>query len=252
MEMILKGISYKKKLKDINLALVSGHITGLVGKDVDSLIDIINFDISDYKGKIKVDEGIKSIYISSLDNFFYMDTVKEEFKFIYKVLNIKKNNIRQEALEWFYKLDMDESLYDREVSTLSESEKYLIKIVIALSINTDIIIFKNIFNGLDLKYRKKIKELIQKLKKDKIIVINDSDINVIYDICDTVHILKNGKIVISGDNEKVYQNVKKLYDLKLEVPYLTDIVYKAKNKKGIKLMFRKDVRDVMKDIYRNV
>ena len=252
MEMILKGLSYKKALKDINLALVSGHIIGLVGKDSDSLIDIIRFSILDYDGKVKVDKNIKSILVSSKDDLFYMDTVKEEFKFIYKVLNIKKDNIRQEALEWFYKLDMDEALYDRRICTLSRSEKYLIKLVIALSLNTDIIIFNNIFDGLDLKYRKKVKELIQKLKKDKIIIVNDSDVNVIYDICDTVHILKNGKIVISGDVEKVYQNVKKLYDLKLDVPYLTDIVYKAKNKKGIKLMFRKDVRDVMKDIYRNV
>ena len=69
---------------------------------------------------------------------------------------------------------------------------------------------------------------------------------------DYVYILKNEKLVLFGSTDDVFTDVKRLNMLKIDVPYLNDIVYRVKQKKGIKLPYRKDVRDTMKDIYRNV
>lgn len=251
MEIVLKNVSYQKYLKDININFSSGLIYGLTGKNSDVLFHVIGSEIPNYKGDIIADKKVTSTIISSFDTLFYTNTVKDEFKFIAKVNNYKNNNIKQSVIEMFYKLDIDEGLFNREIYSLSRSEKYLIKIILGLFIDPDIIIFDHIFDFLDIKYRKKLKLLLKNLKKDKVIIIND-DANVLYDIVDYIYIMKNSKIVLYGNINDVYQDVEKLENLKIEIPDLCNITYKAKKIKNIKLFYRKDVRDTMKDIYRNV
>ena len=252
MEIVLNNVSYQKYIKDVSIDFHSGIIYGLTGKNSSFLFRIIGNDINDYKGDIVSDTKVKSVIISSFDDVFYTTTVKEEFEFIPRVNHCRNNNIKQEVIEIFYKLNLDESLYNRKINSLSKSERVLIKISLAIILDPNIIIFDHIFDGLDLKFRKKLKELLNKIKKDKIIIINDSDSNILYDITDYIYIVKNATIVLSGFTNDVYTNVEQLNKLKIEVPYLSDIAYKAKKNKNIKLFYRKDVRDTMKDIYRNV
>lgn len=252
MEIVLNKVCYKDELRDISINFHSGLIYGLTGKNGDLLSQIIGGSINEYRGEIVSDTKVKSAMISRFDDIFYTSTVKDEFKFIIKANGVKISNIRQAVIEIFYKLSIDESLYERKISSLSRSEKYLIKIALAVIINPNIVIFDHIFDSLDLKYRKKIKELLNAFKEDRIIVINDNDPNILYDITQYVYILKNSSIVLEGQTDDVYTNVDKLMKLKIEIPYLSDIAYKAKKKKDIRLFYRKDVRDTMKDIYRNV
>lgn len=251
MEIVLKSLSYMKYLKDINITLNNGNIYGIYGKNSNILGEIINNDIEDYKGEISKDNNTNISYIVSSDDIFYTNTVKDEFEFICGIKG-ENNNIKQNVIELFYLLDIDEELYYRKIYDLSRSEKYLIKIVLGLITNPNVIIFNNIFNGLDLKYRKKLIALIEKLSKDSIVILIDDDSNILYSFTNYIYIIKDGGIAVNGKTENIYKDVEKLIKLKIEVPYLCDIVYKAKKKKGIKLNFRKDVRDTMKDIYRNV
>lgn len=252
MEIVLNKVCYKDALKDISINFHSGLVYGLNGVNSDLLGQIIGGTINDYKGEIVSDTKVKSVVVLQYDDFFYTSTVKDEFKFITKANGVKISNIKQAVVELFYKLDIDEELYDRKITSLSRSEKYLIRIALALIIDSNIIVFDHIFDCLDLKGRKKIKELLNTLKQEKIIIINDSDSNILYNNTQYVYILKNSSIVLFGETDDIYTNVDKLIKLKIGIPYLSDIAYKAKKKKNIRLFYRKDVRDTMKDIYRNV
>lgn len=252
MEIVLNNISYQKHLKDVGISFQSGLIYGLTGKNSCFLFKIIGNDIKDYKGEITSDTKVKSIIVSSFDDVFCTNTVKDEFEFIMQINHCRSNNIKQDVTEIFYKLTLDEDLYNRKINSLSRSEKYLIKIALALIINPNVIIFDHIFDSVDLKFRKKIKELLKELKKNKIVIVNDNDPNILYDVTDYIYVIKNSKVVLFGNTNDVYTNVEQLNKFKIEVPYLSDISYKAKKNKNIKLFYRKDVRDTMKDIYRNV
>lgn len=252
MEIILNDVGYLKYLKDININFISNNIYGITGKNYNYLIQIINGDINRYAGQIVADKRIKTSLISSSDNLFYTTTVKEELNFIFKNNCHGKINYKQQAVEIFYQFDLDDSFFNRSIQTLSKSERYLFKITLGLIIDPDILIFNHIFDGLDRKYRKKIIDLLHKLKKDKIIIVGDSDVDILYDITDYMYILSNNKIVLTGKTDNIYQNVVTLKKLKVDVPCLSDLTYLAKMKKNVKLFYRKDIRDVMKDIYRNV
>lgn len=252
MEIVLNKVSYQDCLKDININLSSGVVYGLTGQNSDLLGKIIGGIINNYKGEVVSDTKVKNVVISGYDMNFCTQSVKDEFKFIARLHSVKNHNIKQLATEIFYKLGIDEGLYERMIVSLSRSEKFLIKIALGVIINPNIVVFEHVFDNLDLKSRKKLKEFLNTFKEDKIIVINDSDSNILYDITGYVYILKNSKVVLHGVTDELYIDVEKLIKLKVEIPYLSDIAYKAKKKKNIRLFYRKDVRDTMKDIYRNV
>ena len=250
MEIELKNVSYNKYLKNINIKFKTGEVYGIVGKNSLYIKDILLENINNYKGEI-IRDASSILYIDSSDDIFFTTTVKDEIKFACQVKELNINNIKQETIELFYKLGINEDLYNRNIYDLSRSEKYLLKIVIGFISNSNVIVFKDIFNTLDLRYRKKLKTFIDGSVKDKIIIIFGEDVDIMYDLVNYIYIIKDSNVVISGNIDKVYQNEKELTKYKVLIPSLCDIVFKAK-KKGKKLAFRKDVRDTMKDIYRNV
>ena len=245
------NVSYLKYLKGVNATFINGRVYGICGKNSNLLGNILNSDIVGYSGEVFKESSIRISYIVSSDITFYTNTVKDEFELISEG-DERIDNIKQIVVELFYKLGLNEELYYRKIYDLSRSEKYLIKIVLGMISNPNVIIFNNIFSSLDLRYRKKIMSIVGSFVKDNIVILIDDDVNVLYSLTDYIYVIKSGTIIIDGETEKVYKNVEKFFKLKIEVPYLCDIVYKAENKKGVKLKFRKDVRDTMKDIYRNV
>ena len=60
------------------------------------------------------------------------------------------------------------------------------------------------------------------------------------------------KVLKSGNSKDILNDVKFLIDNNIEPPYLSKLTYLAKEKKGIKLFYQNDVRDVMKDVYKHV
>ena len=59
-------------------------------------------------------------------------------------------------------------------------------------------------------------------------------------------------VIIDDETTKVFQDIELLEDNTFEVPKILEITYLAKNKKGIKIDYHKDVRDIIKDIYKHV
>lgn len=115
-----------------------------------------------------------------------------------------------------------------------------------------IYVFNNIFDFLDKKNIKDILDLMSLLKqKNKIIIVNDNNIDNIY--------MNFGKIMLLDSNNFRFGYTKDLLTDKdildeygIQMPSLVEITYYAKENKNIKLFFHKDVRDIMKDIYKHV
>ena len=94
-----------------------------------------------------------------------------------------------------------------------------------------------------------IKLLKDRYKKTIIIASNDSDL--LYELTDDLIIIKKNRIIAADETTKIYQDVDFLTYNEIEVPNLVRFTYLAKRKK-VKLSYHKDIRDLIKDVYKHV
>ena len=64
--------------------------------------------------------------------------------------------------------------------------------------------------------------------------------------------IKNNQVVLEGKTTEVYQKVEVLKKQKLSIPEIIEFTYLAKKKKEVKIDYHKDIRDIIKDIYKHV
>ena len=207
-----------------------------------SIISIQSLD------EIILNNLIKDYNVITIDNknlFFVGDTVLNEINLFnkYPELNIIYDAIRI--------LDLPVDFLDKKTSLLTNTEKMYLNILRNISKIEGMILFKNIFLGFDLNNQKKIIKLINYIKNNYIVFITSDDVNVLYKIAD-YSIINSSKVIRYDKTDNIYTNVQELLKLNLEVPTLSYITYKAKEDKNVKLFYSKDVRDIIKDIYKHV
>jgi len=71
-------------------------------------------------------------------------------------------------------------------------------------------------------------------------------------LSDYVYLFNNGKILLEGDKYEVLTNTKILKQNNLNKPKLIEFVDLVENKKNVKIGYRDDINDLMKDVYRYV
>ncbi len=218
--------SYVKKIIEINNSIIS------IQSDNDKLINNL---IEDYK----------PVVIDNSNIFFLGETVLDEISLYnkYPELEIVNDVIKI--------LNLNSDFLDKEIKELSTTEKIYLNLLRNISKTNDIILFKNIFLGLDLNNQKKYINIINYLKEKFIVFILSDDVNVLYKLADFSIILSKRSFKYD-DCEKIYTNVKELIKMNMDIPDLSYITYKAKEDKNIKLFYSKDVRDIIKDIYKHV
>ena len=142
---------------------------------------------------------------------------------------------------------------NRNVITLSESEKKLLQIAISLLSNPDILVFEEPFLKLDLKNQKKLMLFFQKIKDkfNKTIIFITNNSNILYKYADYIVIIKNNKAIVEG-TKKVLEDVQNLKKNDILVPEIVLFTYKAKEKYNVKIDYHNDIRDIIKDIYKHV
>ncbi|MBQ7137006.1 MAG: hypothetical protein IJO43_03430 [Bacilli bacterium] len=257
MEIRFENVFYKNKLENINLKLNNDKINGIY--NYNSFIKLMNNPKLLEKGNIFIDDKVyknfdpKIISIVDKDKGFYTSKVIDEIYFYSKIRNYKSTTIKQDIICWLKEFGLDESILKRIPHSLSQTEKYFIKIICNLIYKPKIIIFKDIMNGMDYNNRKLIKKIINKLNEEGILIIVTSmDSNILYDLTEELFIFDRKKLLISGNTNDIYTDIEKLNNSKVDIPVFSRLTYKANKEKGVNLFYRKDVRDVIKDVYKNV
>lgn len=262
MGLILENIKYKEYLSDITYDFLDGNISGIYGNNSSYIIDIINGDITDYEGNLKYDDNVMdsdyyklnpaTVALIESKPFFYTDLVSDEFRFNLDFRNCDLDILEDKQKELLNLVGLDESILSRNIHTLSSSEKYLLQVAISLVYSPEIIIFKDVFNGLDRNSKKKVMMIIKNLKEDKKnIIVTSNDTNILYELVDEVLLLDGNLIYKSGSSDKIFTSTELMKENVIPMPYITKVTYLAKNKK-VKLSYHKDVRDIIKDIYKHV
>ena len=79
-----------------------------------------------------------------------------------------------------------------------------------------------------------------------------SDIRFVLKLTDNYLLLKKGKIISLGNKKDLLSNGDKIKRAGIEIPKIIDFINTVKKKKDINLELTLDIKELMKDVYRNV
>ena len=199
-----------KALKGISFDIKKGEIVGFLGPNgagKTTTMKILTRYMSASGGSAKIfshDCSEKSLYIRSKigylpeNNPLYLDmTVFEYLKYIASLHNVPN----KELLKRIKEVVMDCSLMDKideSIHNLSKGYRQRVGLASALVHDPDILILDEPTAGLDPNQRMEIRNLIQKLGKEKTVIICSHLLNEVELTCNRIIIINAGEIVASG------------------------------------------------------
>jgi len=269
-----RGTEFEKSiLKDINLDLNKGKVHAIIGKSGSgktTILELIDGLIVPTSGSIAVgnyhleNNGIPKninnmrvkvgLIFQIPEEQFFCKTVKQEIEFGMNCFHYKTSTIEKRVLDALKMVGLDETYLDRDPFSLSYGEMRSIAIASVLAFNPKVILFDEPTMGLDSASKKNLIRLIKLLKnrylKNIIIVSHDTDF--LLKVADTVHVLEDGKIALTGSKYEVLSNASLLKKNNIIVPKLIEFSNLVTKKKGVKIGYRDEINDLIKDIYRYV
>lgn len=218
---MLKSNYFKIKIKE-------NKIIGVMGPNYDRFLVSIKGDNISYIGKI--------------DNFYTNKVIDEinlyerDFKVINYYLNI---------------LMLNNEFLDKKISNLSSGERHLLRYIIGFVQNKKIIVIDEPFLDLDYEWKKRIIVLLRDIIKDKTVIVGSFNSDIIYSLVSIV--------LLIGDNNYFYGDVKDVftnYDIlsmyHIKMPQIVQFVDLIRRDKNVMIDYSNDIRDLIKDVYKNV
>jgi ABC-2 type transport system ATP-binding protein len=128
----------------------------------------------------------------------------------YKGLNKRETAVQIEKYKSLLKLP-DLSM---KIDELSKGLKQRVSLVMALIAEPDVLILDEPTEGLDPAERIRFMQLINNIKKDRLILISSHIIPEIKEVCDSIILINEGKIIDSGtitELQRKYGSLEKMY-----------------------------------------
>lgn len=281
MEIEYKNVSYiynrdtslrKKAIDNLSIAIKDNKINGIIGQSGSgktTMIEMLEALLIPTTGNVKVDEfninGVNKIRnINNLrkrvgivfqfpEEQFFNLTVKKEIEFGLLNLNYRTKEIDKRIKDSLLMVGLDESYLDRDPFTLSNGEQRKVAIASTLAYNPKLLVFDEPTIGLDDDSKNLFIKMIRNLKNkfNKTIIIVSHDLDMLNEIVDYAIVINKGKVLLEGNKYNVFTNdILEKYNI--GIPKVIEFEKLVLEKKGIKLGFRDNVNDLLKDIYRNV
>lgn len=211
----------KQILKDISLEVREDEILGLVGESgcgKSTLSKVILGFVKPDAGEIchytKMPQMIFQDPFSSLNPSKRISWILEESL---RMQKIPKEERKQKVLEMAEKVGLSPEHLKRYPRELSGGQRQRVSIAAALIQGAKFIIADEPVSALDVTIQRQIMELIVQLQEEmKLSVLFIShDLNVIYQMCDRVLVMKDGQILEEGETEELFENPKTEYTKEL-------------------------------------
>lgn len=122
-------------------------------------------------------------------------------------------HVKEKCQEWVQRMELPEDTLSRFPSSFSGGQKQRIALARALCVSPKFLIADEPTSALDVSVQLRMLQLIKELKREMglTILFISHDMGVIYDICDEVAVMKDGKIEETGEKEAFFANPKTEY-----------------------------------------
>ena len=260
-----KKINYceHEVLKNINIKLKAGKINAIVGKSGSgktTLLELITGILKPTTGKVLIDEKeIDNLnnafdigYVSQDNNQFLQKTVKEELEMLLKLYNYKLKEKKKRVNDSLIMVGLNEKYLNLNINNLSSGEKKKLALASALILNPSILIIDEPVIGLDRKTKEELKKIFRILKTryNKTIIFVSNNLDFVLEVTDYVYVLYDKEIVLEGKKIDVLSKTDILKKYGIIGPNITSFENLVLTKKQIKIGYRYEINDLIKDIYR--
>lgn len=216
-------------LDKISLNINQGDIVGLIGESGSGKSTIAKIILRLWKetsGAINlnrknihtVSDLSKEIQLVFQDPFSSLNpkhSIGDAISEVYQVseANLKSHEIRQKTVDLIETVGLSESDFDKYPHEFSGGQRQRICIAKALAKKPKFIVLDEAVSALDVSVQAKILNLLNQLKIQNGLtyLLISHDMNVVSYFCNKLVVLKNGKIIESGDSEELITNPKSDY-----------------------------------------
>ena len=208
-------------VKDVSFSIEQGEIMGLVGESGcgKSTLSKAILGMQPYTGEIlhytKRPQMVFQDPYGSLNPAKTVGWIVEEPLRAYGKYDARERKRR--VLDMLERVGLGAQYADRRPRELSGGQRQRVGIAVALIQRPRFIIADEPVSALDVTIQAQILELLLELHRDLSLsyLFISHDLNVIYQICDRVMVMKSGRIIESGSVEEVFDHPKENYTKKL-------------------------------------
>jgi ABC-2 type transport system ATP-binding protein len=206
------SLSFKDKqvLKNLNLTIETGKINGIIGLNGSgktTLLNTICQNLKQQNGTILWQNKpvhLQQIAYLATNNFFYDRMTGGEYLRFFQ----QKEKIF-DIVQWNAIFELPLNKY---VTSYSTGMKKKLAFLGILSLNRQILILDEPFNGLDLETNEIIKQIIEQLNKNgKTIIVTSHILETLTTICSEIHYLNDGYIQETF-RPNTYNQLSKVFD----------------------------------------
>ena len=149
------------------------------------------------------------------DSQMFMPTVLEDMLFGPMNYGLSREEAERRADEVLARLDLA-ALKTRHNHRISGGEKRMAAIATVLTMAPKVLLLDEPTSALDPVNRRRVIRTLNELRETKLITSHDLDM--IYDTCSRVLVLKDGRIAADGPAEEILRDEALLVDCRLELP----------------------------------
>ncbi len=209
MKLVIENLnkSFDKKcvLKNINFTFESGKIYGLLGRNgagKTTFFNCLNEDLKCDSGEFYLSDGKSDKKIESSDIGYVLSTpVVPEFltgrEFLKYFIDINKDNIKDlKTIDEYFdivKIDMEDR--DKLMKDYSHGMKNKMQMLIYLIASPNILLLDEPLTSFDVVVAEEMKELLKKMKKNRILIFSTHIMELALDLCDEIVVLNKGELL---------------------------------------------------------
>lgn len=208
MKDINKSFGAKEVLKGVSFRAEGGSAFGLLGRNgagkttsIRILMDVFPAD----SGRVLLDgkpvdySKIGLGYLPEERGLYPKKLIGEQLVYLARLKGMGKKAAEQAVDFWLKRLGMEEHK-NKRLDTLSKGNQQKIQLITALAHDPEIIVLDEPFSGLDPVNAQLLKDVVkEQIGKGKIVLFSSHQMNYIEEFCDSIAILHQGEVVLSGN-----------------------------------------------------
>lgn len=173
-------------------------------------------------GLIEHRQRVTTVFQDPEQQIFYTD-IDSDIAFSLRNLGVNEAEITRRVEQAIQLVDA-QAFRHQPIQYLSHGQKKRVAIAGALVMEADYLLLDEPTAGLDPSGRQQMIEIIARIaSQGKHVVISSHDIDLIYEVCDGVYVLKDGKIMAAGGPGDVFSQADMLRDAGLVQPWLVKL-----------------------------